>query len=382
MTTARELQVQRDAQADVLKASINGKVCATCDGYPFVAWIQGEYRLRCNCWPKPPVLASEYERTVGRRLWDMTTNALAKLDETGIKTVRAEVLMQEVKSILPGAAQCSPAELQGFVRLCIGLGANPFIGDAYLIKYQANSPAAFVVGLQYDLKRAARNPAYQGYKAGLVLQNKDGAMEYREGSLSLAGEVVVGAWCEVHRKGWAVAPKHTVGMAEYNNGLALWRSKPNTMIMKVAVKQAIRRAFPEEASETERQVAAVGVQVLGEEQAGVDLDDAPKALTEPPPPPVSADSGLGQEVQFASPPASPTPPAPRGAGTATTPPRPTSQTASDEFWPKVREQHPKLDSATVLTYLGVTMFTAWKGTVDEALAKVAERAKAPAKTGG
>ena len=50
-TTARELQVQRDAQADALKASIKGKVCATCDGYPFVAWVKGEYVLRCKCGP-------------------------------------------------------------------------------------------------------------------------------------------------------------------------------------------------------------------------------------------------------------------------------------------------------------------------------------------
>ena len=67
-TTALDLQVQRDAQADALAKSIRGKVCATCDGYPFVAWVKGEWVLRCNCWPKPPVLASEYERTVGRRV--------------------------------------------------------------------------------------------------------------------------------------------------------------------------------------------------------------------------------------------------------------------------------------------------------------------------
>ena len=66
-TTAREAQMQRDTLAAALAASIRGKVCATCDGYPFVAWVKGEYVLRCNCWPKPPVLASAYLReTRGR----------------------------------------------------------------------------------------------------------------------------------------------------------------------------------------------------------------------------------------------------------------------------------------------------------------------------
>ena len=66
-TTGLEAKAQLDAQHQALTASIKGKVCATCDGYPFVAWILGEWTLRCNCWPRPPVLASAYLReTRGR----------------------------------------------------------------------------------------------------------------------------------------------------------------------------------------------------------------------------------------------------------------------------------------------------------------------------
>ena len=83
----------------------------------------------------------------------------------------------------------------------------------------------------------------------------------------------------------------------------------------------------------------------------------------------------------------PTPPAPLGAGTATAPPpqaRRTGQSASDEFWPKVRAAHPELDSAQVLTLLDIKTFPEWKGTVQQALDRVEERlrAKAPAKQGG
>ena len=367
-----ELQKARNARHEALREQIGNNICRTCDGYPNVAWMQGDWVIRCNCWPKPPLLVNEYERTIGRRQWDMTERALATLDERGIKAVNAEVMAQEVRALLPGSTKATDSEIRLFVRFCLSLGANPFVREAYLIKYQEGQPASIVLGLRWKLKQAAKNAAYQGYKAGLVIQG-EGPLEYREGALALPGEKVVGGWCEVHRQGWTVAPRHAVSMTEYFAGgrqfKNLWDTKPSTMIMKVAISQAIERAFPEEASETERQVAAVGVQVLDEGAAGVDLEDAPKALTEPAPAFAQANPGPGQENQAPPEPQHKAPPPPRRAG----------QAASDEFWPKQRATYPDMDSFTALSYLGVKSFTEWKGTVDEALARIAE--KVPAKAG-
>lgn len=370
MTTAREAQVARDARYDELQAQIKGKVCATCDTYPRVASLAGNWIIRCDCYPGRPVLASEYQRTVGRRQWDMTTKALARLDEHGIKAVNAELMTQEVKALLPGAQRATTNELQLFVRFCQSLGANPFIGEVYLVKYQASEPASIVVGLGWRLKQAARNPDYQGYKAGLILQGESG-LEYREGSMALDGERVVGGWCDVYRKGWVVAPRHTVSMKEYNSGMFVWKNKPNTMIEKVAINQAIRRAFPEEASETERSVATASMRVLDEGQAGVDLDDRASSLSDDPVVPMQRTEAQAPTSESASP-------------AQAAPPTRTARDASNDFWPRVREQHPQLDSQAVLAILKVKMFTEWRGTVDDALAAVtaAVTAKAPVKAGG
>ena len=140
----------------------------------------------------------------------MTERALATLDEHGIKAVNAEVMAQEVRALLPGSMKATDNEVRLFVRFCLSLGANPFVKEAYLIKYQEGQPASIVLGLRWKLKQAAKNPAYQGYKAGVIVQGESPALEYREGAFALPSEKVVGGWCEVHRQGWTVAPRHAV----------------------------------------------------------------------------------------------------------------------------------------------------------------------------
>jgi phage recombination protein Bet len=296
----------------------------------------------------------------------MTTRALATLDEHGIKAVNAEEMAQEVRALLPGSMKATDNEIRLFVRFCMSLGANPFVKEAYLIKYQDGQPASIVLGLRWKLKQAAKNPAYQGYKAGLIVQADGKPLEYREGAFSLPGEEkVVGAWCEVHRQGWTVTPKHAVSMSEYFAGgranKNLWDSKPNTMIMKVAISQAIERAFPEEAGATERSIASANIRVVDEGQAGVDLEDARSSLSD-------AAAPVTQRSE-------PTPPAEGIAPQVTLlAPKRGIQDASNEFWPKVRVQNPDLDSMGVLKILNVKMFTEWKGSVDEALAQVKAKA--------
>ena len=242
MTTQRELE-----------AMAKGKICVTCGEEPQVAWLpllplpKGslepggvhpyEFRLRCAC-KGGPVL-SKPNSIVHERMGQL----VEQQGQTALATKEGALrLAQEVKHYL--APKATTEEVAVFIKFCQGLGLNPFIKEVYLVKYDERSPAAIVVGVQAYLKWAARNPAWGGFESGVVVM-KDGKASESQGSLVLPGETLVGGWCVVHRTG-SVNLKRVVALSEYNKGVALWKTMPATMIEKVAIGQAVRRAFPED----------------------------------------------------------------------------------------------------------------------------------------
>lgn len=42
---------------DSLKVEVKGRVCISCGQDPRIAWLQGQYALRCGCYPEEPHLA-------------------------------------------------------------------------------------------------------------------------------------------------------------------------------------------------------------------------------------------------------------------------------------------------------------------------------------
>ena len=139
------------------------------------------------------------------------------------------------------------SEITMFLSLCKFQHLNPFIKEAYLIKY-GSSPATIVVGKDVLLKRAMRSDKFGGLSAGVIVVNAAGKVEEREGSFVVDGETLVGGWAKVIIKGYTVPFYTAVSMKEYSTGKSNWQSKPATMIRKVAVAQALREAFPEEMS--------------------------------------------------------------------------------------------------------------------------------------
>ena len=117
------------------------------------------------------------------------------------KTETGQVLTAEtVKNYLvSGNGAVTDQETLMFIELCKAQKLNPFIREAYLIKF-GNSPANIVVGKDVFVKRAYRNPNFEGMKAGIVILKPDGSMDYREGSLKAPKEQLVGGWCEVYVK--------------------------------------------------------------------------------------------------------------------------------------------------------------------------------------
>jgi len=137
-----------------------------------------------------------------------------------------------------------------FLQLCKAQGLNPFIGEAHLIKYKG-SPAKMVVGKDVFLKRAEKNPAFDGFKAGIIIRNKDGEIEHREGTVLYGGEEeLIGGWARVHRKDRKIPFYNEVSLSEYKqykkDGTVqkMWREKEATMIRKVPLVQSLREAFP------------------------------------------------------------------------------------------------------------------------------------------
>lgn len=149
------------------------------------------------------------------------------------------------------AASVTDSEVMMFISLCKYQHLNPFVREAYLVKY-GNSPATIVTGKDTFLKRANRNAKYRGKEDGIIVKRTDGTVEYRNGTFRENDEKIIGGWAKVYIDGREKPEMSTVSFDEYaarkKDGTlnSQWAGKPATMIRKVAVVQALREAFPED----------------------------------------------------------------------------------------------------------------------------------------
>lgn len=149
-------------------------------------------------------------------------------------------------------AQITMPEFKLFTELCKVRKLNPFLREAYLIKYSNNQPASIVVGKDAILKRAVLNSQYNGIKSGVIVLNDKNEVIERKGTFKLPTETLVGGWAEVFRKDWENSVYCSVSLDEAiqkkGNGEANsnWTKQPATMIEKVAKVRALREAFVED----------------------------------------------------------------------------------------------------------------------------------------
>lgn len=162
-------------------------------------------------------------------------------------TYQPELSIDVIKKYINDKA--TDEEAYVFLQLCKSRGLNPFVGDAYLIKYDHTSTATTVVGKDAFMKRAELNPNYDGFEAGVIIKAdvEKGFVE-RVGSFVTSEDEIIGAWAKVHRKDRKQPVHITVSMKEYDTGKSSWKNRPATMIRKVAIVQAMREAFPSELS--------------------------------------------------------------------------------------------------------------------------------------
>lgn len=153
--------------------------------------------------------------------------------------------------LVNGTGNVSDQEVVMFLNLCRYQKLNPFLREAYLIKF-GSQPATLVTGKDAILKRAYRNENYAGNVAGIIVVTEDGEIERRTGTFKLKDEELVGGWAKVFIKGYEQPIENEVSLDEYIGKTrdgeinSQWQKKPATMIRKVALVQALREAFPEE----------------------------------------------------------------------------------------------------------------------------------------
>ena len=159
-----------------------------------------------------------------------------------------------------GNGQVSDQDLMQFMSICKFNQLNPFLNEAYLIKF-GSQPAQMIVSKEALMKRAEANEKYEGIRAGLILL-REGKITEVEGAFYLKDDEILGAWAEVYRKDRKFPIVAKVPLSEYDKKQSSWNEKRATMITKVAKVQALREAFP----------AQLGAMYTSEEQGVIDIE--------------------------------------------------------------------------------------------------------------
>ena len=163
-------------------------------------------------------------------------------------------------------------EIHMFLQLCQYQRLNPFLKEAYLIKYGGH-PATMVVGWHVFLRRAEANADFDGYEVEVYDQ---------EGIpfIGLPNQEIQYAEAKVYRKSRKFPVVVRVLFHEYSTGRSQWApdKMPATMIRKVALEQALREAFT-----TDLQ----NMYGFEEMERSANLSDIPsQSITQAPQPPI------------------------------------------------------------------------------------------------
>ena len=197
----------------------------------------------------------------------METKEITKQEEKNPK-VTYDVAGQEVTLsfriikdyLTKGNGAVSDQDLMQFMSVCKFNQLNPFLNEAYLIKF-GDKPAQMVVSKEALMKRAEANKEYEGIRAGLILL-REGKITEVEGAFYLKDDEILGAWAEVYRKDRKFPIVAKIPLSEYDKNQSPWNEKKATMITKVAKVQALRDAFP----------AQLGAMYTSEEQGVIDIE--------------------------------------------------------------------------------------------------------------
>lgn len=161
-------------------------------------------------------------------------------DDSGLAV---QVTPEDIRKYVCEAA--TEKEVGLFLQLCQSQRLNPFVKDAYLVKY-GSAPASMITSYQVFNRRACKDANYDGIRSGVVVLT-NGALERRRGSAVYRqlGDELLGGWAEVRFKDGREPAYAELALADYSTGKSNWAKMPGVMIEKCAKAAAWRLAFPD-----------------------------------------------------------------------------------------------------------------------------------------
>lgn len=142
-----------------------------------------------------------------------------------------------------GNGQITDQEVVMFISLCKFQKLNPFLNEAYLVKF-GNKDAQIIVSKEAFMKRAEAHPEYNGMMAGIIVE-RDNEMVEIEGAIKLESDKLIGGWAHIFRKDRKFPIIVKIALSEFSKGQATWNAMPMNMIRKTAIVNAMREAFPD-----------------------------------------------------------------------------------------------------------------------------------------
>lgn len=174
------------------------------------------------------------------------TTALATVSEDN--KVTQELLLDYLKTMNKGL---TAQQTKQFLAVASAFGLNPWKREIYAVTFKGKNGTemSVVTGYETYIKRAEANPNYDGYdiefKGGFERKTFMKQGEYGPYNVT---EVVpkgdVSCVCTVYRKDRSHPVREEVFFDEYDQKNSMWKSKPRTMLKKVAIVSAFRKAFP------------------------------------------------------------------------------------------------------------------------------------------
>ncbi|EAC5079610.1 phage recombination protein Bet [Listeria monocytogenes] len=150
--------------------------------------------------------------------------------------------------LVSGDAEVTDQEVIMFLQLCKYQKLNPFLNEAYLVKFTnkngKDKPAQIIVSKEAFMKRAETHEQYDGFEAGIIVERNGEVVEI-EGAVSLDKDKLLGGWAKVFRKDRSRPVSVRISEKEFNKRQSTWNAMPLTMMRKTAVVNAMREAFPD-----------------------------------------------------------------------------------------------------------------------------------------
>jgi len=189
---------------------------------------------------------SEFDRLMAKSVKSVKYTPFGETDE--IELTYGQVL-SFISARTKSGKTASEADIIKFMMLCKARGLNPWVGDAYLVGYDATNGPEFslITSVSALMKRAEANPAFDGIESGVVVA-VDRVITERQGDLVLAGERLVGSWAKCYRKDRRVPFYDALNLSTYDKGYSQWKKDQSGMIVKCAEASVLRKAFPSQLS--------------------------------------------------------------------------------------------------------------------------------------